>query len=201
MQKSNHSPRTIIKNGLLKGISIGAGIGIGLITTTLFAAAAAMKVFSAGEVISATELNRNFTMAAPEGAVMAFYLSACPEGWTPADGSPGTPDLRGRFIRGLNDFGTGVASVDPQGMRALGSVQTDAFQGHWMGITHSLHTAGSTNNIGFTPYPADRLEATETRKLLAWANEFKNDGVNGEPRTSSETRPVNVGLIYCVRKN
>jgi len=195
MPKNNHSPRTIIKNGLLKGISIGAGIGIGLITTTLFAAAAAMKVFSAGEVISAADLNRNFTMAAPEGAVMAFYLSACPDGWTPADGSPGTPDLRGRFIRGLNDFGTGAGtvSVDPAGTRALGSLQTDAFQGHWHELFGNFELGGP--DFGFN------IHARQTYHSSTAVRRAVTDGENGEPRTSTETRPVNVGLIYCVRKN
>lgn len=48
----------------------------------------------------------------PTGAVMAFFGSSCPTGWSPAngttngvkktDGSVGTLDLRGEFIRGLD---------------------------------------------------------------------------------------------------
>lgn len=53
----------------------------------------------------------------PTGAVMAFFGSTCPNGWSPAngtangvkktDGTNGTLDLRGEFIRGL-DSGRGV---------------------------------------------------------------------------------------------
>lgn len=38
----------------------------------------------------------------PIGAVMAFNLASCPNGWTIADGAGGRPDLRGEFIRGLD---------------------------------------------------------------------------------------------------
>jgi len=53
----------------------------------------------------------------PSGAVIAFNLSACPTGWIAANGSNGTPDLRGEFIRGL-DSGRGV-----DGSRTLASAQ------------------------------------------------------------------------------
>lgn len=40
--------------------------------------------------------------ATPVWAVMAFNLSSCPTWWIPANGSNGTPDLRGEFIRWLD---------------------------------------------------------------------------------------------------
>lgn len=49
---------TLVRSGFFKGV----GFSLGVMTTGLFAAAAAMNVFSAGEVISATELNRNFAL-------------------------------------------------------------------------------------------------------------------------------------------
>ncbi|MCE9597375.1 MAG: phage tail protein, partial [Spirochaetia bacterium] len=60
-----------IKQSFLKGIAFGAGI----LTTSLFAAAAAMNVFSSGQTISASQINQNFLISAPEGAVSAFYLA------------------------------------------------------------------------------------------------------------------------------
>lgn len=36
--------------------------------------------------------------AIPAGMISPFYLAACPTGWTIADGTVGTPDLRDRFI-------------------------------------------------------------------------------------------------------
>ena len=57
------------------------------------------------------------------GTISAFNLSSCPTGWTLANGSSGTPDLRGEFIRGL-DSGRGVDAG-----RTLGS---------WQMGTHSI---------------------------------------------------------------
>ncbi|WP_143464806.1 phage tail protein [Leptonema illini] len=184
------------KQGVARGLGIGIGISIALATTTLFAAAAAMKVFSAGEVISAAELNRNFTMAAPEGEVSAFYLSDCPEGWTIADGTNGTPDLRGRFIRGMDNMGVGAANVDPQSaIRTLGHEQMDAFQGHRhspLGGSFWGHTAPGSYGPASGAY--------------YWGSSSKTgdptaDASGIAPRTSTETRPRNVALIYCMRQN
>lgn len=184
-----------IKSGFFKGVGIGAG----LLTTSLFAAAAAINVFAPGEVISSAKINENFAIAAPEGAIMAFYLASCPNGWAPADGTNGTPDLRGTFVRGIDDAGTGAAGRDPGGVRTAGNLQTDNFQGHY-------HARGSAQELvirktgggwfpsgsGFSGYdPAD----------LATVIDPVTDGVNGTPRTGSETRPVNVALLYCMRKN
>lgn len=186
------------KQAFVAGLAFGAG----LCTSGLVAAAAAMNLFSPGEVISSTKINENFAMAAPEGAVVAFHLSACPLGWAAADGTNGTPDLRGRFVRGLNDFGTGAGtvSVDPAGLRSLGGLQLDAFQGHRIGLSTmqklSGAISGADNAGGYqtasfhndtSPYPSPAI--------------IVSDGTNGNPRTSSETRPVNVALIFCMRKN
>jgi hypothetical protein len=53
----------------------------------------------------------------PVGSVMPFNLASCPSGWVAANGTSGTPDLRGEFIRGL-DSGRGVDTG-----RVLGSAQ------------------------------------------------------------------------------
>lgn len=67
----------------------------------------------------------------PTGAVMAFNLAACPTpGW-----SEYTPAY-GRFIRGIDKSGT---AIDPDGQRALGSIQADDFKTH----THNMWYATS----------------------------------------------------------
>jgi len=184
-----------LKSGFLKGV----GLSVGFLSTSLFAAAAAMNVFSPGEVISSAEINQNFAIAAPEGAIMAFYLADCPEGWTVADGTNGTPDLRGRFIRGMDNMGVGAANVDPQSaIRTLGHEQLDAFQSHlhWRNPSHLtesafVHIPGAYNVAGGT---------TEV-SFFSHTGEPSTHGSNGAPRTSTETRPRNVALIYCMRKN
>lgn len=180
---------SLIRSGFFKGV----GFSLGMMTTGLFAAAAAMKVFLAGEVISSAELNRNFAISAPEGAIMAFNLAECPEGWAAADGDNGTPDLRGRFIRGMDNMGVGAANVDPQSeLRTLGHEQLDAFQGH-AHIFRKLHW-GENVYPGLQFNWGDGFHEDPTDTIVS-------DGINGDPRTSSETRPRNVALIYCMRKN
>lgn len=44
----------------------------------------------------------------PPGTIIAWFATSAqvPEGWIPCDGAPGsgTPDLRGRFLRGTTDY-------------------------------------------------------------------------------------------------
>lgn len=54
----------------------------------------------------------------PAGAVEAFNLGSCPSGWIASDGTSGTVDMRGYFVRGLDTGG----GVDPG--RSLGTLQT-----------------------------------------------------------------------------
>lgn len=179
------SVRSTIKSGFFKGVGIGAG----LLTTSIFAAAAAMNVFAPGQVVSSAAINQNFTIAAPEGAVMAFYLASCPEGWAPADGTNGTPDLRGVFIRGRDDVGTGAAGNDPAGARNIGDpMQADAFQNH----NHSMGANVVTLAGGWV--------ALAGGPDLA----INSSGTTGNATSGSiatETRPKNVALTYCMRKN
>ncbi|MCE9599109.1 MAG: phage tail protein [Spirochaetia bacterium] len=178
------------KHGFARGIGFSAAV----LTTSLFAAAAAMNVFSGGQTISASQINQNFLISAPEGAVVAFNLANCPDGWAPADGSNGTPDLRGKFVRGLNDFGTGVPANplerDPDA-RTLAGFQGDAFQGH----THQLGSAGG-GGLASTIFRG--LDSGSG--LVSFSGPI-TDGSNGAPRVADETRGRNIALIYCQRKN
>lgn len=186
MKQLKGSITEYLRSGFYKGV----GLTIGFFTTSLVAAAAAMNLFAPGEVISSARINQNFLIAAPEGAVVAFYLPNCPEGWAPADGSNGTPDLRGAFVRGRDDIGTGAAGRDPGGARNIGDYQEDAFQGHHHSIVYQDNLAGG---VGGANAAGSGVTRTTGNPI--------SDGVNGTPRTASETRPKNVALTYCVRKN
>lgn len=186
-----------IKEYLKSGFYKGVGITLGFFTTSLVAAAAAMNLFAPGEVISSARINQNFMIAAPEGAVVAFYLNSCPEGWAPADGTNGTPNLRGAFVRGIDNSGSTLR--DPDGIRAIGDDQDDAFQGHF----HDLHAnyASYSGVMGGIIVTRDSPAIGYTAIQAGSASTIKTDGINGTPRIANETRPKNVALTYCMRKN
>lgn len=114
----------------------------------------------------------------PTGAIMAFSLSACPTGWALADGTSGTPDLRGVFIRGL-DNGRGL---DPA--RTLGSYQLDDLKAH----THTYHDMVYNNSI-------DGVDSVTT-----YSDEHHDETRNTGSTGGTETRPKNVAFIYCIKQ-
>lgn len=114
----------------------------------------------------------------PSGAVMAFNLSACPAGWSAANGSGGTVNLVGYFIRGLDTSGV----VDPGG-RALGSVEAHAVQNH----THSISPGSAL--VGGGPYLGGGS--------IAFVPGTLSVGSMNSGNAATETRPVNVALLYC----
>lgn len=75
--------------------------------------------------------------------------------------------------------------------RAAGSVQQDAFQGHW-------HNARSTGNV---TQPGD--PAIEDGPRTGTANDVItdpiSDTVNGAPRTANETRPYNLSMPHYIK--
>lgn len=141
--------------------------------------------------------------SAPVASVAYFPMAAAPSGWLKANGAAvsrsayaalfaliGTtfgagdgattfnlPDLRGEFVRGLDD-GRGVDAG-----RALGSAQGDAFQDH----VHNFHIyqqagAGAgvaRNGTGNGPGLLDTYGATAG--------------------ATTETRPRNVALLPCIK--
>jgi len=117
----------------------------------------------------------------PAGAIMQFYLNTCPVGWKPADGTNGTPDLRGAFVRGMETFDAGSTynNRDPNrsGAGTSGSYQGDEFYDHF-------HTSGGGATYG--------VAAGGSYNLLAPGS---TDSAGG-----NETRPKNVALIFCQKE-
>jgi hypothetical protein len=102
-------------------------------------AAGTVKANITGSISQPTDSTlASFFAAAPAGSipssafastglaneVRAFNASSCPSGWQTADGTSGSPDLRGTVVRGL-DSGRGL---DPG--RTLASFQADSFASH-----------------------------------------------------------------------
>ena len=113
----------------------------------------------------------------PSGVVAAFNLAACPAGWVASDGTNGTVDLRGQFVRGLDTGG----AVDPG--RTLGSAQADqlhSFSGFVNAPNGVVGVGGSPTQNVTTP------------------TSYTNYGVAFSGATfGTETRPKNVALLQC----
>jgi microcystin-dependent protein len=121
-----------------------------------------------------------------------------------ADGTHfNVPDLRGRFLRGKDDsqsrdpnsasrtaMATGGATGDN-----IGSVQTDAMQGHWHETwEHANDNAatGSGSRTYNTGANTSHIADDSVRAPIA-------DGTNGTPRTASETRPINAYVAFHIK--
>ncbi|MCB1175055.1 MAG: tail fiber protein [Leptospiraceae bacterium] len=163
--------------------------------------------------------------AAP-GMIIAYGASSAPAGWLLCDGSTvsrttyaslfaiiGTgfgsgdgsttfhlPDLRGRFLRGANaGSGRDPDAAARTAMNAggnsgdnVGSVQGDAFQGHW----HQFWTYLNDGTIGGN---GDDIRQASSLSTLSHIRDPVTDGVNGAPRTSSETRPINASVHFIIK--
>ena len=107
------------------------------------------------------------------------------------------PDLRGRFARGLDTTDSAQDPRDPdRATRAVGSFQDDAFQGHWMGIVYHYTPSGRSGSPDALLYWGNSGASPD---IVALGRNFYNDGVNGDPRVSSETRPDNVAVNYIIK--
>lgn len=167
--------------------------------------------------------------ATPAGAVMSFAMSTAPTGWLKADGSAvsrttyanlfsaigityGTgdgsstfnlPDLRGYFIRGADD-GRGVDFG-----RVFGSTQADAYLNHTH--TGSTSTAGShTHNMQQVVSNSVYLGASPSTyaywenygnplNMQAAGDHTHTVTINSSTSGSSETRPKNIALMFCIK--
>lgn len=176
-----------------------------------------MAQVTAGNTTKASDINQIII----PGLIAPYGGTSAPTGWLLCDGTSylrtthaalfgiigtaygtadGThfnvPDFRGQFLRGFDDgegtdpdaagrtaMATGGATGD-----AIGSIQADAFQGHvhYFGQAVSRDsgandsTSPTTNNTTKTGSPID-------------------DGSNGTPRTTTESRPVNASVNYIIK--
>lgn len=142
------------------------------------------------DTLDATKWNQLVEATVPTWAVMAFNLSSCPTWWIAANGANWTPDLRWEFIRWL-DSGRWVDT-----WRTLASSQTDTIQ-----------------NIVAWNIPWDTWISGAPTWAMAywsrgiwWANWVDYDSrpmtfdASRVVRTSHETRPRNIALLYCIKQ-
>jgi microcystin-dependent protein len=116
------------------------------------------------------------------------------------------PDFRGKFTRYLDSMGGTAAGVDSG--RVMGTSQADAMQGHKHSITDSGHThsvqtqtARGGAQIGSGPGNTIDLASGNTGSSVTniAIGTPTTDGTNGTPRTSVETRPVNVVCTKIIK--
>lgn len=148
--------------------------------------------------------------AVPPGAVMYFGGNSAPVGWLKANGAVVSkttysklfavigaaygghsngffqlPDLRGEFIRGLDD-GRGVDAG-----RAIGSAQAQQMPRHRHEVYGSLNSSTTSSSPNY-------------QKLLAgpptYVNAYQWTEYFGETESNAnETRPRNVALLACIK--
>lgn len=128
--------------------------------------------------------------------------------WAPCDGrdvsgsefakysQSNTPDLRGYFLRGLNEMDpnppAGVETVNRDVQRIVGTNQDDAFQGH-------RHNIPGTSNVGGR-YGFWTGSNADPRYLDPHSESIISDG-HGDPRVANETRPKNIAVYYYIKIN
>lgn len=107
------------------------------------------------------------------------------------------PETRGYAPRGLDV----AASVDPDGAsRDLGSLQIDAFQGFRMKLRDTSNIANTVGSIGGgASYRLNRDGADGLTTTFWTTDGFDTDGVNGTPRTDSESRMTNFATTFGIR--
>ncbi|NIC03971.1 phage tail protein [Billgrantia bachuensis] len=184
---------------------------------------------------------------AEPGSVQTFASAAPPRGWLKANGAAvsraefprlfaaiGTtygagdgattfnlPDLRGEFVRGLDD-GRGVDTG-----RGLGTAQGDAFKSHdHAASTNSTGSHGHSGSIGtdgnhrhavnkktgegtsnnFSVWGGDsgvdaytHYAGNHNHSLSINSNGSHSHTVSVGNRGGAETRPRNVALLYCIK--
>lgn len=119
----------------------------------------------------------------PVGAVMAFNLSDCPDGWDDYELA------WGRFIRGIDK---GSTNLDPEGRRTLGSTQDEAFVAHNHTRPRAVIDMGGLSRIeSGGGVPSGNHYGYGHAKYV----EIPPTGNTG----GRETRPDNVALLYCIR--
>jgi hypothetical protein len=137
----------------------------------------------------------------PVNTISAFNQANCPTGWVLADGTLGTPDLRGIFLRGSGTSGILNMSNGTAFIATYGTYQNDSFQGHQHSLPTTTSTGVTENNpglyLGEMKY-TNTVGSTSQYNTNAPLNPL-TDNTNGIPRTGAETNPAYYATIYCVK--
>jgi hypothetical protein len=146
---------------------------------------------AASTVLAGAVLSINLEFFFPEkvissGAVVAFNSDTCKPGWKEY------PLAYGRFIRGI-DKHKKEDRIDPDGTRPPGQIQGDTFQSHIHNYIDSYPVGASGGGLGWSGAYDSSRNASKT-------DEPTSNDPEKTIRTSSETRPNNVSLLYCEKE-
>jgi len=153
----------------------------------------------------------------PVGTVLPWYNTSAtaplPTGWYKCNGqsvavpSGGEGDLldgstNATFVTpNLNAYATdglGARGVFLRGGTTAGVVQGDAFQGHWH-TTFADQGSGGATFWGLQYWTGNRSGTSSYEGTQGTVRSPANDGANGSPRVTNETRPLNMSVIYIIR--
>jgi microcystin-dependent protein len=164
----------------------------------------------------------------PVGAVQAFARTTAPAGWLicngDAIGTTGTvqgiaasslasirsilvadtnpfgvsgsdpllPDLRGYFVRGHGTNADGTASVG-----SFGRKQADAFQSH----NHTVTDPGHAHNILYyqSTGGGQAAASAQAANSATGGTASASTGISINNTGDTETRPINIALLYCIK--
>lgn len=156
--------------------------------------------------------------AVPTGTVVAFTGNTPPTGWLICDGTNydkntypdlynligityggvlganfNVPDYRGMFLRGAgaNGLQTDATGVAFNG-GVIGNYQADKFQAHHHTTQYEFWRYAGVNRIP----DAGTTMATANSDLIG---DPESDGINGTPRTGSETKPASYSVNYIIK--
>jgi len=149
---------------------------------------------NAGQATLLASITNLGPIGLPSGAVI--FCSAgggvcpadgCPTGYQAANGTNGTADVRGVYIRGLDTGG----SVDPG--RSLASYQADSFQQHSHGAIVAFSSITSYTSQMTSKSPTGQIIYAESASASPDTTGSITSGVAG----NTETRPYSVVLVAC----
>lgn len=185
------------------------------------------KDFPVGTIISSYLNFEQFNAAAQNnfsspGSIWTSRYSK----WAPADGREVSnskfqlitgqlkvPDMRGVFIRGLNQFDFGSPVVlsdsrkDPESNRVAGSFQPDAVVNHNHTVNDPGHahavSSGYSTSSGSKGTPGGELTNGGNGNGNKWVHPAERNvtGITLASYGDAETRPKNVSLYYYIRIN
>lgn len=148
----------------------------------------------------------NGTGIVPVGTVIMYYGATAPTGYLECDGQStsgyddletligsNTPDLRGEFVRGW-DNGKGTDSG-----RSLGSTQSDVFKSHSHGTDDPSHNHGIPDLTSSGASFGCTIAGGSSLTLASRRSSTNPTGIIIQNTGSSETRPRNIALMYCIK--